>query len=508
MQTRLSFPGALLACALLALPASLPAKSERTSTAPAAAPSAPAKTATSVIRVNATSQPYDFLRPWSKRAPFQRRAVGAVLMGGRVLTTAEQVADVTFLELEKPDSGEKCQAAIETVDYECNLALLKPVNPSFLAAFKPLLLGDAAAGDELTICQLESNGSVLNTRALLTTVEVGNYPIGTPDFLVYRLSASLQPRDSGFTSPIVKGGTLTGMLLRFDSRSQTADAIPAPVIRHFLKAVEAKGGYTGFPQAGIRTAPLRDPQLRQYAGVPEKANGIYIRAIHPGAPAGEAGIQKGDVLTAVGGHTIDQDGNYADTRYGKISIQHLIACENFDGATVPFKILRQGKEMTLPVTLRHEAPSKAIIEPYTIDKAPRYYVLGGLVFQELSRQFLKEWGNEWIRKAPERFLYFDAYQDELFQNDPRSRIVILSNVLPSPCTVGYEELNCLVVTKINGVELKSLADIETALDKPVDGFHHITFMGHPGEIVIDAAQAAAIEKPLMRNYGLPEIKRL
>ncbi|MDD5348898.1 MAG: PDZ domain-containing protein [Chthoniobacteraceae bacterium] len=507
MPTRFAFLGALLASALLAVPSPLLAKAEHGAAAAASTPAAAAK-AVSVVRVNATSQPYDFLRPWSKRPPYQRRAAGAVLPGGRVLTTAEQVANATYLELEKPDSGEKSPATLEIVDYECNLALLKPADPAFLASFKPLTVGEASAGDDLAIWQLEANGTVLNTRALLTTVEVGEYPFGDTGMLLYRLTTSLQPRESGFTSPLVKAGALTGMLLRFDSRSQTADAIPAPVIRHFLQAASAKGGYVGFPHAGMHTAPLRDPQLRHYAGLANGTGGVYIRQVHPGGPADQAGVQKGDVLVAIGNNAIDQDGNYADPHYGKISIQHQISCANFDGAKVPFKIMRQGKEMTLPVTLRYQDPSQSIIEPFTVDKAPRYYVLGGLIFQELSRQFLKEWGSEWIHKAPERFLYYDAYQEELFRDDPRSRIVIMSNVLPSPCTVGYEELNCLVVTKINGVELKSLADIEPALAKPVEGFHHITFLGHPGEIVIDAAQAAAIEKPLMRNYGLPAIKRL
>jgi len=462
----------------------------------------------SVVRVNSTNQPYDFLRPWSKRPTFQRRAVGAVLPESRVLTTAEQVANATYLELEKPDSGEKCPATVEVVDYECNLAILKASEPEFLSPFKPLTLTEPSVGDDLAIWQLENNGTLLNTRALLTTVEVGAYPIGDTGFLTYRLTSSLQQRDSGFTSPVVKGGELAGMLLRFDSRSQTADVIPTPVIQHFLKAAVAKTGYVGFPRAGMNTAALRDPQLRRYAGLTNGIGGVYVNNVQSGGSAAKAGILKGDVLLAIGSNAIDRDGNYIDPHYGKVSMSHLLSCEHFDGEKIPFKLMRQGKEITCEVTLTHPDPAQSVIEPFTIDKAPRYYILGGLVFQELSRQFLKEWGPEWTRKAPERFLYYDAYQDELFKDDPRERIVIMSNVLPSPCTVGYEELNCLVVTKINGVPLKSLADIENALTKSVDGFHRIQVQGTPGEIVLDADQVKAIEPGLMRNYGLPAIKRL
>ena len=82
-------------------------------------------------------------------------------------------------------------------------------------------------------------------------------------------------------------------------------------------------------------------------------------------------------------------------------------------------------------------------------------MLGGLVLQELSRQYLKEWG-DWQKKAPEKFVYFDRYQSELYHGEHK-HLVILSQVLPSADAIGYEELSGLVVTKINDMELKSFA---------------------------------------------------
>jgi len=120
------------------------------------------------------------------------------------------------------------------------------------------------------------------------------------------------------------------------------------------------------------------------------------------------------------------------------------------------------------VKLEHRDVQSYVVEPYVIDRAPKFYILGGLVLQELSRQYLKEWGNDWVKKAPEHFVYFDRQQAELFPNGPK-KIVFLSRVLPSAATVGYEDLHTLVVKRINGVELQSLADIPAALDKATDG---------------------------------------
>jgi len=37
-----------------------------------------------------------------------------------------------------------------------------------------------------------------------------------------------------------------------------------------------------------------------------------------------------------------------------------------------------------------------------------------LIFQELSRQYLREWGPNWLKEAPQRFVYLDRFQWELF----------------------------------------------------------------------------------------------
>ena len=204
----------------------------------------------SVVRVLSTNQPYDFLRPWSKKSPYQRRAIGAILPDKRVLVTSDVAANATYIELENAETGEKTPATVDVVDYGCNLALLKPANEAFLEKFIPIAIAEPNVGDELLVWQFESNGTFLSTRATFTTAEVSRYPLESASLLMYRLTASLQPHDSGFNSPVVKNGVLAGMLYFYDSRSQSADAIPAPVIKHFLKATASKTGYTRSPKPG------------------------------------------------------------------------------------------------------------------------------------------------------------------------------------------------------------------------------------------------------------------
>ena len=69
----------------------------------------------------------------------------------------------------------------------------------------------------------------------------------------------------------------------------------------------------------------------------------------------KAGLQVGDIITAIAKNEIDQNGNYVDPLYGKIEFTNLLTARAFAGDTVPFQIQRDGKPMQLNITLEHRA---------------------------------------------------------------------------------------------------------------------------------------------------------
>src|SRR5437879_12870684 len=113
--------------------------------------------------------------------------------------------------------------------------------------------------------------------------------------------------------------------------------------------------------------------------------------MEPGRAVEKAGLQEGDILTAVGNFDVDQNGNYVDPLYKKLDFTNLLTTRAYAGDKVPLKIHRQGKPMQLDVTMAHRAPDEYIISLYSRDEAPRFYILDGLIFKDMTRPYLLEW---------------------------------------------------------------------------------------------------------------------
>ena len=126
--------------------------------------------------------------------------------------------------------------------------------------------------------------------------------------------------------------------------------------------------------------------------------------------------------------------------------------------------------------------------------------MGGLVFQPLSDPYLRSWGADWRRRAPFRLNYYN------FQSPTKERtgLVLLSQVLPDPYNLGYQEDRFLVVNKVNGAKISKLADLEAALKKPQNGFHVVEFMegDRVTKLVLDAESEPEATRRILQRYKI------
>lgn len=445
---------------------------------------------TSILRVNITSQGFNFALPWQKQRPSTRRGLGALLPGNRVLVTAELAQDATYIELEQAASGKRITAKVQAVDYEINLATIVPDEDpgSFFQGMEPLALDTTLKPKAaLEVWQFESNGTPVSSSVEFNRVDLGPYFLEDQFFLIFQANGAVQYRSGTFTLPVIHQGKLAGMLVRYNSRDQVSDILPATMVDRFLKDV-ATPPYEGLPSFGLRMSPSLDPQLRSFLKLDAENGGVLVTDVTPGFSAAVAGVQQGDVILEMNGYKIDARGSYEDPDYGLLGSGHLARGKALAGDTLKLLLLRQGQRLELNVTLQRKQPQDYLVDPYVFDRQPRYLILGGVLFQELTLPFLQLAGKEWRDRAAFRLVYAQANQDEYLKAG-RKKLVFISGVLPAPCTLGYERLAGLIVNRVNGQEISDLAALAEAVKAPLDGIHRIDVVDGPRTIYLDDAQA-------------------
>jgi len=463
----------------------------------------------SLVRVNATLQSYNFVRPWEKGAPTPRRGLGAVIGGNRVLVTAELIVNSTYIELEHPSTGEKTPARILGRDYEANLALVGPIDEKtdLFDDLVPLKLDlSVKSKDTLEVWQIEDNGDGVITTVDVLRASVGEYFIDGSVFLVYQTVGSLQARANSFTLPVIKNGKLAGMLLSYNAKEQISQILPAPIIQAFLDDLE-DGEHQGFPNLGIAFDQTLDEQLRKFARIEDKDGGIFVSSVQKDSSAGKAGIEVGDVILSINGKSIDSRGNYQHPQFGKLNFSHLVRGAAKVGDTAKISLIRKGEAKEIEVKLERKLPEQYLVDSYMFDRGPRYVIMGGLIFQELTLPYLESWGAEWDTRAPFKLVHANAHPEK-YEEEGREKLVFLSNVLRTPSSLGYEELNSVIVTRVNGKPIKNIRDLSEAFSRPsVEGIHKIEFDSFPQVIYIDDRMSRAINQQLIQ-YGITLLEKL
>ncbi len=455
----------------------------------------------SVVRINSTQQAWNPWQPWEKNPPNKRRALAAIVAPQRVLTTSELVADNTYLEFESADGTRFTPAKVIAVDYEANLALLGPAGEVEGAAFfkktvpfeitKPPMIGAS-----LQIMQIEDNGVALQTPGTLQSIELSANFLPGQSFLTYMVKASMQSATGSYTLPVLDGNKLVGVLISYNSKDQLCEVTATDIIARFLKDA-SNGEYKGFPSLGVTIARTEDASFRQWLKLSDDQGGVYIHSVRKETAAETAGVKQGDVLLAVDGQQIDRRGYYQHPHYGSLAWGHLIRGEKSTGDTITLSLWRDGKPLELKATLTRSEDGRRLVPNNTFDKEPNYLVKGGLIFQELTLPILQGFGENWQSRAPLALL--DAYENpEKFEGSV-DRIVFLSNVIPTPATVGYEHLRSMIVSKVNGQKIKDMKGLIAAFNDNTGDIHTIEFVDDHLVINLDSATTKNVDAQLLKR---------
>lgn len=147
-------------------------------------------------------------------------------------------------------------------------------------------------------------------------------------------------------------------------------AIPSNLARYVMESLIKTGKVTrGY--LGVTLGDLNPALARQFK-VPD-LRGALVNQVEPGSPADKAGLVQGDVIRAVNGRPVE----------GTARFRSLVASTP-PGTTVTLGILRDGKEMTLKVTLG-ELPTQL-----AGGAAPPTGTLRGMTVQDLTAEIRRQ----------------------------------------------------------------------------------------------------------------------
>ena len=471
---------------------------------PAAAPTAPAATnghlRAGIVSVRVTGQDWNWRAPWEKQAPWTRTVTGLVVPGPRILVASTAFGNHLLVEAQKLGSEARTVARVELVDQEGPLALVAVDDPAFWDGLRPLPLAERAPAEgDVTILRWQRSGLLDSYPGTLRQVRSGRHGLSQTSLLTLEVGASTD--GLGESEVVVAKGRVAGLVT--GRAGDAYAALAAPVLAQFL-AGAARGDWRSFARAGLAWQDLTNPALRELVGLRPGETGVRLTRVAPNGSAGGV-LKPGDVVLEMGGAKLDPTGYYEDPLYGRMLFALLFSDGRQPGDTMPVKVLRDGERLDLQLPLRAMRPEEDRVPPYVFGRGPDYVVVGGLVFQELTRPYLGAWG-DWARRAPPRLLVAIDREPDEAGTEPQ-RIVLLSSVLPDAANLGYQELRDLIVERVNGRPVASLADVRRALTAPEGGFQVVDFVAGQGftRLVLDARRPRPPPHASSQTYGVERL---
>ncbi len=446
----------------------------------------------SVVKVYTAAQSVDYYEPWKPGSEVQLRGCGTILPGKRILTTAHMVNKGNYIEVEKFGETKRYVAQVEQVGFDLDLALLSVQDGDFFTDTKPVEYAELPGrGDKLVIQggdELSIKEDSVSGLEMVWSSEGGR---SMPGILT---NAAIDASNNG--CPVFNGGKLVG--IPFDSTGKpdkTGSLIPVNVIQRFFKGIQGGRPYEGFPDLGFYTQDLKNQTLRDFFKISPKQTGEIITKIFYGGSA-DGVLREGDVLTAIDGNPVDDEGYITLKKTGRIPEIYLATFYSI-GEKISLDIIRDGKPLNVKMPLK---PAVKLLPDRQDERHPTYLMMGGLVFVPLTMNYFS--AANWDAFKPE-------LQDLAVHGLPsaeQKQVVLMSHVLPHEINKGYDKLTNVIVKKVNGCPISEMKDLLEALKNPAGGYHVIEiddFNWSGSRIIIDAEKEKLATDEIRQTFKIP-----
>jgi 2-alkenal reductase len=263
---------------------------------------------------------------------------------GYIVTNNHVVEEAQRLDVIYPD-GSKEEATLVGADKYADLAVIKVTEKvpavAELGDSSTLQPGEPVAAIGSPLGDFKGTVTVGVISALDRRLDTGQ------GYLMENLiqtDAAINPGNSG--GPLINAlGQVIGINTAIVGRSAYAGtvaeglgfSIPSNTVKAVAQQLIEKG-YVERPYLGIEYVAIT-PRLASAYDLPAD-QGVYVQRVASGSPAAIAGLQKGDIITAIDDQAIDEDTPLTNVLWRF----HV-------GDEVRLAILRQGEELSVDVTL-------------------------------------------------------------------------------------------------------------------------------------------------------------
>lgn len=459
----------------------------------------------SVVCVMSSAYSYNVTEPWKHRSLSDRWVCAAAVGPYQVVTTAQSVANHTLVKVLRYGQTEFVRAVLTVVDYESDLCLIELDRDEVREPLKPLRFAQHfARGREVTFHWLAPDGDLNTGQGYLDRAHVERARTSCGQRLRYVIANTSRKMGRG---ELYWLGSVPIGIGCWAGDNREADLIPSETIARFLESNAAGQEYRGFGEIGFVVSELRDPAMRSFLQMPSRLRGgVHVTDVY-NLGTGADSLLQGDVILDIDGNAIDSHGRYVDPTYGPLSIQHLIT-RKAAGQEALFTVWRNGEEAKIAAKVVNFEPCEMLVPFHEYDRQPEYIIIGGFVFQKLTREYLLEFGKNLSGQAPPHLYHY--LRDLAFKpTDERRNVVVLSHVLPTPTNLGYTGLGELVVREFNGLCIASVADIVKACQlNPDSSYHVVEFEMNAPTVVIPREHLSDVDAFVGENYGIRKLSNV
>lgn len=425
-----------------------------------------------VVKIYVVFSEHNYHEPWQMKGIGSRHGSGVIIRGNRILTNAHVVCDNTFLQVRKTGQAKRFTAVVDMIDHKSDLAVLKVNDPTFFSGVVPLELGDFShIKDEVYAYGFPEGGDKLSiTKGVVSRVEHTEYKHSGAYLIACQLDASINHGNSG--GPVLKDGKIVGIAFQNAYGIEVENIgymIPVPVIERFLKDI-ADNCLDGIPELGVSMQKLENSDMRAFYKMKNSQTGVLINAVYPDSPA-MGYLEINDILLSIDNNDIDNDGTI-EFRKGERTYLGFSVQQKQINDTVSIKVLRQGSPAIIEMPLTRPMHCCRLVPYRQYKTEPSFYIIGGLVFESLTMNYLYEYGSDsnFYLNAPTELL--NLFYNGSPQKD-RKEIVMLAQVLPDDVNIGYHEFINGIIAKVNGRPIVTLPDLIAAFENCKKDFHLI-----------------------------------